>query len=327
MIWSDEFNGGVVDSNKWSHEITPDSNNIGGNWELQYYTDDSTNSYIGNTTDGNNEPVTGLFIQAANKYGQYATSARLNTLDKFHVTYGRIEARIKVASGAGMWPAFWMLGVNGREPDFTWPLSGEIDIMEIWGDSQTDSTPSSELYSTIHYGDNWPNNEYLSSQTRTIDSKTYTDFGDDFHVYAVEWTEAGIITWYFDGIQIAQATFDNADGEYAGKANPDYGWYTETDEGSKTNANKAPFDKPFYLILNLAVGGGDAFTGKIDDAGLLGLLQSGSSLATKVSTLADTYNSFDGDNATMVVDYVRVFGIAGETEYSMPNQSTETLEY
>ena len=77
----------------------------------------------------------------------------------------------------------------------------------------------------------------------------------------------------------------------------------------------------------MAVGGGDAFTGKIDDAGLLGLLQSASPLATKVSTLADTYNSFDGDNATMVVDYVRVFGIAGETDYSMPNQSTETFEY
>ena len=73
--------------------------------------------------------------------------------------------------------------------------------------------------------------------------------------------------------------------------------------------------------------GGVAFTGKIDDTGLLGVLQLVGFLATKVSTLANTYNSFDGDNATMVVDYVRVFGIAAETDFSMPNQSTETFEY
>ena len=237
----------------------------------------------------------------------------------------RIEARIKAATGAGMWPAFWMLGVNSREPDTTWPLCGEIDIMEVWGDADTEQFPSSEIFGTIHFGENWPANLYSGEQTRVIDGVTYTDFGEDFHVYAIEWDEDGEIRWYFNDTLYGTRTYNNANGEYSDQVNPEYGWWTSADPDSMSNNSKAPFDKHFYIIMNLAVGG-SSFSGKITNSTLSSTLSSSDPVSTKLSIL-DSLNAFDGDNALMIVDWVRIYGFENETTYTLPEQSSESLTF
>ena len=135
LIWSDEFtqaDGTKPDSAKWGNDI---GGSGWGNNELQYYTNRTENARIENGH---------LVIEARaeNFGGRNYTSARLLTKDKVSWTYGRIEARIKIPKGQGIWPAFWMLGANIGSAG--WPLCGEIDIMENIG-----SLPST-LYGTIH---------------------------------------------------------------------------------------------------------------------------------------------------------------------------------
>ncbi len=146
------------------------------------------------------------------------TSARLRTINKGDWTYGRFEARMKLPIGQGMWPAFWMLPTD--EAYGFWPQSGEIDIMELVGKEPQ------KVLGTIHYGNPWPNNSYQNNSF-SLHSGT---FNDDFHIFAIEW-EPGAIRWYVD----------------------DYLYST------KTSADVAPlrwpFDKRFYFLLNLAVGG------------------------------------------------------------------------
>ncbi len=112
LLWHDEFDGPEIDSSKWTHEVHGQG---GGNGEVQYYTDHPQNSFIENGV---------LIIQALeeNYRGKRYTSARLNTRDKFNQLYGRIEARLQLPFGQGLWPAFWMLGSNLGE--VTWPHSG-----------------------------------------------------------------------------------------------------------------------------------------------------------------------------------------------------------
>ncbi len=148
--------------------------------------------------------------------GKSYTSARIRTVRKQSWTYGWFEARIKLPEAQqGMWPAFWML----PSPTFTWPQDGEIDIMEwIARDENT-------IHGTIHYSNNGESSGY-ESQTATY--RNGASFAETWHVYAVEWT-ASELKWYIDGnlfnrIQIADVN----------------GW---------------PFDRPFHLLLNLAVGG------------------------------------------------------------------------
>jgi beta-glucanase (GH16 family) len=158
LIWSDEFNGNSIDRNKWHYEIGAGG---WGNNELEYYTDRSQNSYIQN---GN------LVIQANREdYGgaQY-TSARMTTQGKFTFNQGRVEARLKLPRGQGVWPAFWLLGENIQQVG--WPACGEIDIMEMIGrDPNT-------IYGTLHAPSFDLGGHYQGG-----------GFADDFHTYAAEW--------------------------------------------------------------------------------------------------------------------------------------------
>jgi beta-glucanase (GH16 family) len=215
LVWSDEFDGTDIDLSKWSHEVNAWG---GGNNELQYYTDRPTNSFI---QDGC------LVIQALDETytgpegTRDYTSARLRTLNKGDWTYGRLEARMKLPYGQGLWPAFWMLpsgNVYGG-----WAASGEIDIMELVGHEPN------VIHGTIHYGGEWPNNA-SSGNSWTLPSG---DFCDDFHVFALVWQE-GVMRWYVDGIHYSTQT----------------SWWT--DEGSPF---PAPFDQDFHILLNVAVGG------------------------------------------------------------------------
>ncbi len=150
--------------------------------------------------------------------GKAYTSARLRSRGLADFTYGRIEMRAKLPIGRGLWPAFWMLPTNS--PYGNWPVSGEIDIMEYVGHQP------SQVFGTLHYGN--PDQIYSSSAT-SLPSGT---FHDGFHTFAIEW-EPNRIRWLLDGVQ------------YACKSN----WI------SSAAGYPAPFDKPFHMLLNLAVGG------------------------------------------------------------------------
>ncbi len=135
LVWSDEFLGSTINPNNWTHETG------GGGWgnnELQYYTDRADNSYIQNGK---------LVIEAKEESfgGRDYTSARLITKGKQFFKYGRIEARMKLPYGQGLWPAFWMLGENISS--IGWPACGEIDIMEMIGGTNNNHV----VHGTLHW--------------------------------------------------------------------------------------------------------------------------------------------------------------------------------
>jgi beta-glucanase (GH16 family) len=150
--------------------------------------------------------------------GQNYTSGRINTLDLFDRARGRFEARIKLPVGQGIWPAFWLLGANFREVD--WPGCGEIDIMEYRG--QEPDIVHGSLHGPGYSGGNAVTGRYTLSGG---------EFNDDFHVFAVEW-DTDSITWSIDGTPYQTFTPDNL---------PDGTTWV--------------FDHPFFIILNVAVGG------------------------------------------------------------------------
>lgn len=211
LLWADEFtqtDGTKPDATKWGYET---GGTGWGNNELQNYTDRVENARI---ESGN------LVIEARleNLGGKSYTSARLLTKNKWSWTYGRIEARIKIPKGQGIWPAFWMLGANIGSAD--WPLCGEIDIMENIG-----SLPST-LYGTLH-GPGYSGISGISGNTILAGAA----LGDDFHIYAIEWEE-NRIRWFLDGQQFFTLTPANLPGTSA--------WV---------------FNQPQFLLLNVAVGG------------------------------------------------------------------------
>ena len=164
LVWSDEFSGDTLDTDKWTHELLPAYTY---NNELQTYTDRAENSAL---SDGQ------LVITARNESyeGAAYTSARLNTAGKGDWTYGRFEGMLQVPSGVGTWPALWMLPTDWAYG--AWPDSGEIDIMEHVG------CDPDVVHGTVHTG---AYNHLLDTQQG---GSTSTDATSSFHLYAVEWT-------------------------------------------------------------------------------------------------------------------------------------------
>jgi beta-glucanase (GH16 family) len=201
LVWADEFNySGLPDASKWGNEVGFIRNN-----ELQYYTDRRIeNSIVANGA-----------LQIIGRKESYSganyTSASLTTDGKFSWTFGKIEARMKLPSGQGMWPAFWLLGQNVQQVG--WPKCGEIDIMEHINNENRD-------YGTMH----WDNNGHVS-----YGGNVYCDV-QQYHVYSIEWDEK-VITWLLDGNKFWEGNIENN--------------INSTDE----------FHHPFYIILNLAIGG------------------------------------------------------------------------
>lgn len=224
LLWSDEFDGTALDESKWSYELgnwklDANGNYVTGGWgnnEQQFYTDKNTTVHDGILTiAARHEDYTDA-VQGSYDY----TSARLSTQHKFSACGGRVEVRARCDAGKSLWPAIWMLPEDSVYGG--WAASGEIDIMEGWG-----STPE-KICGTIHFGDVWPNNTYLTNNYEFPAGSSSADW----HVYAIEW-ERGEIRWYVD------------DSLYS----------TQTEWSSAGHAYPAPFDQNFYLILNLAVGG------------------------------------------------------------------------
>ena len=220
IVWDDEFNqpdGSSPDPTKWGYDT---GNNGGwGNNELEYYTSRTNNARI----EGGQ-----LVIEADQESygGSSYTSARMLTEGKWSWAYGRMEARIKIPRGQGIWPAFWMLGTN-IDAGVSWPTCGEIDIMENIGKTSDQGTDHGTIHGPQSGGD------YNGG---TGVGGTYTLPGgaalaDDFHVYAVEWTP-NQITWFLDTNQYFTAT-----------------------PASLPSGGTWVFTQPQFLILNVAVGG------------------------------------------------------------------------
>lgn len=209
LVMQDEFDtAGVPNSALWSYDIGNGSNGWGNN-ELEYYTDRSTNVKV----EG------GMLKITANQesyMGSGYTSGRINTKGKFEQKYGRLEARIKMPYGKGLWPAFWLLGANSST--VAWPQCGEIDIVEFLGNKPT------SVFGTVH-GPGY-SGALAISKGYTLNNDR---FDTDFHIFGIEWGE-NYINYYVDNVLYNQITPKNVTGEWV-------------------------FNQPFYIILNMAVGG------------------------------------------------------------------------
>lgn len=223
LIWSDEFDGAGIDVDKWEHETNCWG---GGNNEDQCYVGDPKNSFIADgvlhivAIDDNPSGPEGGGSGSEQIVSKGHSSARLRTKNKGDFTYGRIEARLKLPFGQGVWPAFWMLPTD--EVYGGWASSGEIDIMEA-----INLNPDDDVHGTLHFGGAWPDN--TSKGTSFVPSSPPWE---DFHVYAVQWEE-GEVRWFVD------------DEHYATQNE----WYTPE------APFPAPFNQRFHIVLNLAIGG------------------------------------------------------------------------
>ena len=180
LEWSDEFDGDSIDSNNWTYELG-DGTDYGlkagwGNEELQLYTDTQENSYI--KTDDEENTVLAI-VAREDSAGEYS-SAKLTTNDLQNFLFGRIEARVKIPTGKGMWPAFWMLGESHESVG--WPGSGEIDVFEVIGHEPN----------VIHSSAHWVNAD-LKKGTSTEFIDTGINLGADYHIYRLDWSPEELI--------------------------------------------------------------------------------------------------------------------------------------
>ena len=216
LVWSDEFDyTGLPDPSKWVYDVGAHG---WGNKELQDYTDRrKENARVENGV---------LIIEARRDSGEKNpyTSARLLTRGKGDWTYGRFEVRAKLPSGRGTWPAIWMLATQRSYGNGYWPDNGEIDIMEHVG-----------YEPNVVHGSAHTKAYHHSIGTQKTGKIKVDSALSDFNVYAVEWTSKEI-RWYVN------------DREY-------FKFSNERVSNHKTDYRQWPFDKPFFILLNLAVGG------------------------------------------------------------------------
>jgi len=227
LIWNEEFNySGKPDPEKWNYET-----GFIRNLEEQIYTKRRKNVRVKNA---NLELIARREVYKNKRFNPKIKNYRINTetsdytsgsihtKGKFEFRYGRVEVRAKLPSGNGVWPAIWMLGANFEEIEY--PYAGEIDIMEYVG------KVSDEIHATVHFP--WKNEAGIKSNGGT--TPVYNP-SEEFHVYSVNWTSEKI-----------EFLIDNSI----------YHSFQIDDAGDENN----PFRKPFYLILNLALGGNWAGT-------------------------------------------------------------------
>jgi len=187
IVWSDEFNGTNINANNWTYDLG------GGGWgnnELETYTSSPQNSYVSN----------GLLHIVALTNGSGYTSARMKTQGLQSWAYGRMEARIQIPRGQGIWPAFWMLGTN--IVPIGWPTCGEIDIMENIGNTNDQGTDHGTIHGPMANGQDY---NYGSGVGGTYTLPGGAVLANNFHIYGVEWT-TNQITWFLDGNQFFTAT-------------------------------------------------------------------------------------------------------------------------
>jgi len=218
-VFEDEFDGtGLPSATDWKYQTGCDG---WGNNELECYVASQTK----NTRRENGSLIIEVVVEESN--GKHYTSARLNSVK--HWTFGKFEVRAKLPKGKHLWPAIWMMPQDSVYGG--WAASGEIDIMEYRGER------TNIILGTIHYGGAWPNNVNSGSGEKTYAG---TDFSAGFHTFGLEWSADQMI-WSLDGTAYHTENLNRA--FYSGKGTNPY------------TANRQPFDKDFYFILNIAVGG------------------------------------------------------------------------
>ncbi len=277
LVWSDEFDGKEIDKKKWDFDTSNgfynyDSNTWISGWgnnELQYYTREPDNAFV---KDG----MLHIVALKESREGCGYTSARLKTRKKdgsslFSKKYGKFEFRAKLPTGKGIWPALWLLPQDNTYGG--WASSGEIDVTEARGQEPN------KVLGTIHFGSSWPANTEISKEYNFPDKGTIADF----HTYTLEW-EPGEIRWLVDGHLYSTTSFWWSSGKRDG-----INGLKPTKEDD-LNPWPAPFDQPFYIVMNVAVGG--KFLGNPDKT-----------------------TAFP---AEMVVDYVRVYDKVGGYEKAKP---------
>jgi len=232
LVWSDEFNaaaGTPPGPLNWNYDLG--NNNGWGNGELESYTSSPNNVF----QDGKGNLVIRAIRDAAGNY----TSARLQTGSPNANTrttdlswqYGRIEARMKLPFGKGVWPAFWMLGENFGTAG--WPSCGELDIMENFGAGKNNASVNN---GTAH-GPGYSGGSGIGkAYTLPLGQKV----ADDYHVYAIEWSQDSVV-WMVDGVQFHKIT-----------------------PASLPAGRQWVFNAPFFILLNLAIGGPTTFLGTPD---------------------------------------------------------------
>ncbi len=238
LTWSDEFDGATIDRAKWGFDmgnalVTGDKGTKVPGWgnnELEDYTDSPRNVFV---KDGM------LHIRALRETGKTISfsSARITTKGRFKQAFGRFEFRARLPVGKGLWPALWLMPADNAYG--SWAASGEIDVMENRGQHPT------TIFGTIHFGSRWPSNIFLSTKYTFPVGQSIADF----HLYSVEWSPTEI-RWFVDDHLYARQTHwwscSKIDALNRGLA----------PKGSKDlHPFPAPFDQPFYLLMNLAVGG------------------------------------------------------------------------
>ena len=290
LVWADEFDADTLNTAYWN---TEDNARGGGNAELQYYTPRNI-SFERHPITGENCLV--LNAQRENYRNRPCTSARLNTHDKVTVHYGKVEARIAFPHTAdGLWPAFWMLGNNlatnlgdnddvdkrasqlAQEGRVVWPKCGEIDICEM-GHANGIKAGTQDRYfnGACHWGESFNNGAYPNyGQFCTAD---YPIQGD-FHLFTLIWTEDSI-AMYLDE-----------------KADP---YFQLSLRNKGINEPGHYFNHPFYLVLNLSVGG---FFPEMPAAKKYPeVIPMDDPSFIKVTALPE-----DGSPVKMYVDYIRVY--------------------
>ena len=294
LVWSDEFDGETLNTASWNVE---DNARGGGNAELQYYAPKNVTI--------ERHPVTGesclvLNAQREDYKNRPCTSARLNTQDKVTVEYGKVEARIAFPHTAdGLWPAFWMLGNNlatnlGNNDDIdkrmaeleaqgrvVWPKCGEIDICEMGHHTGIENGTQDRYFNgACHWGESFNNGAYPNyGQFNTAD---YPVQGD-FHLFTLIWTEDSI-AMYLDQDRFPDAT----------------PYFQLSLRGKDINEPGHYFNHPFYLVLNLSVGG--FFPAMPAAEKYPELITADDPSFQRVTALPA-----DGTPVKMYVDYIRVY--------------------
>ena len=229
LTLSEEFDtDGAPNSSIWGFDIGTGFNGWGNN-ELQYYTSRTENVNIQN----------GVLLITAQKEqfnGSSFTSARLTTKDLFEQKYGRFEARIRMPGGGGLWPAFWLLGADcedvGERIDSNWPQCGEIDIAEYR--RQEPTIISGTVHGPGYSGLTVPQGQITKSYDLVNDR-----FDTGFHIFGIEWGP-DYINFYVDDVLYNQITPEDL---------------TVTPDDGTGELGDWVFNKPFYIVINLAVGG------------------------------------------------------------------------
>ncbi|KAJ3257084.1 hypothetical protein HK103_004912 [Boothiomyces macroporosus] len=267
--FTDDFND-ILDTKVWQHDITLSG---GGNWEFEYYTNNRTNSYTengilyinptytadriglgpmlnGGSLDLWNDGCTNNAFYGCSRQSNGANiinpiqSALIRTKNTVSMKYGKLEVRARLPKGDWKWPAIWLMPRDNKYG--TWPVSGEIDIMEARGNGVNYPHGGyNQMGSTLHWGPDYFHNGYkLTHQTYTLPNGT---FADDFHVFGLQWNSTNIVTYVDDPSNVVLSVDTKnmfQKGNFGNVANP---W--------PATHPSAPFDQEFYLIMNVAVGG------------------------------------------------------------------------